>query len=270
MIAPIIVRSDLDDAGLSPAAFRVLGHLARRAGARGQAFPGVDSIARICRLHKDTVWRALNELESAGWIARKPRPGRTSVYVIVSPSGKDGVAGIEGRPLIPCSPIGNEGPRVPDRDGREALEKRGCERETPKGDHIRNSKEKGAPPAPFSDLPEEARFRFITIFGGDKAAAAEAYSRWRGRKLDFRENFDTTDDAIEAAQSALRRECSSRASVGTLEIRGWYPLLVDRAQSLGLDPAVIPHSWTDLSESDRQIVRGQRERARLYADGGAR
>ena len=75
----IFVHSRLDDYGLPASVFRVYCHLARRAGS-GAAFPAVASIARICRLHPQTVRQALRVLVQHRLITREPRPGTTPIY----------------------------------------------------------------------------------------------------------------------------------------------------------------------------------------------
>ena len=59
---------EIDDAGLSTAEFRVLGHLCRRADKDGIATPGIRSIAKVCRVSKDTVDRAAKELVKQGYL----------------------------------------------------------------------------------------------------------------------------------------------------------------------------------------------------------
>ena len=66
---PLFVRSSIDDAGLSPGAFRVLGHLSRRAGNKGVAFPGIRDIAKTCHMNCRTVVDAIRELEQFGFVA---------------------------------------------------------------------------------------------------------------------------------------------------------------------------------------------------------
>jgi DNA-binding MarR family transcriptional regulator len=66
--APLFAHSSIDDAGLSPGAFRVLGHPARRAGNNGVAFPGIRDIAKTCRMNCHTVMAAIQELEKRGYV----------------------------------------------------------------------------------------------------------------------------------------------------------------------------------------------------------
>ena len=78
---PCFIHGKLDEAGLSPAGFRVLCHLFRRQGKNG-AYPSADSMSEICRLEKKTVFRALRELEERHFIVRTARPGRPTVYAL--------------------------------------------------------------------------------------------------------------------------------------------------------------------------------------------
>ena len=73
------IHSALDDYGLSPAEFRVYGHISRRAGS-GVAFAAVASMARVCQLHPQTVRKALKLLVKRGLISRETRPGMTPFY----------------------------------------------------------------------------------------------------------------------------------------------------------------------------------------------
>ena len=81
----LFVHSSLDDAGLTANEFRVYCHLARRAGAAGDSFPSAQTIADVCRIHKDTVWDVLRSLERRGMVGRKPRAGMSTVYVLTTP-----------------------------------------------------------------------------------------------------------------------------------------------------------------------------------------
>lgn len=73
------IHASLDDRGLTPAQFRVFCHLARRAGS-GEAFAAIESMARVCKLHPDTVRECLRALQSYGMVSREDRSGRTSIY----------------------------------------------------------------------------------------------------------------------------------------------------------------------------------------------
>lgn len=73
---PIFVHSDLDDYGLSPAEFRLYGHLSRRQGDQG-AFASIASMAEVCRLHPQTIRKALRTLAQRHMIKIHSRLGET-------------------------------------------------------------------------------------------------------------------------------------------------------------------------------------------------
>jgi DNA-binding MarR family transcriptional regulator len=68
----LFCHSSLDDANIPKGAMRVLFHLRRRIGKRTvenqNINPGIDSIAKVCRMTKDSVERELRWLESHGLI----------------------------------------------------------------------------------------------------------------------------------------------------------------------------------------------------------
>lgn len=81
----IFIHSIVDDAGLSPAEFRVYAHLARRAGASG-AYPGVDSVSRICQLAKMTVIKSIKRLEELKMIRVTRSNGERNRYLLTRSS----------------------------------------------------------------------------------------------------------------------------------------------------------------------------------------
>jgi len=78
-LLPIFVHSAVDDLGLSASEFRVYGHIARRDGPEG-AWSRIADMARVCRLHPQTVRNSLQMLVSRGLLTCEVRPGRTSRY----------------------------------------------------------------------------------------------------------------------------------------------------------------------------------------------
>jgi len=99
---PIYVDSELDEAGLNAAEFRVLAHIARR----GNCFAKLKTMAKSCRLNRETVQKCLRRLEILGLISKEKRPGHPNVYWInpksqwasnrPPPSGKEGLPGTKG------------------------------------------------------------------------------------------------------------------------------------------------------------------------------
>ena len=117
--ALLFVHSSLDDAGLDLPSFRILAHLARRADGNGIAFPSMKSVAKICRINKDTVAKKLRELVKAGWLRRVKRPGLSTGFVLQEPIRNEGISDKEGYPSKQDPPIRNEGSRVIRREGSE-------------------------------------------------------------------------------------------------------------------------------------------------------
>jgi hypothetical protein len=119
----IFVHSAVDEIGLSAQEFRVYGHLARRASSGNGSWAGVESMAEICRLNKDTVRACLQELLQRRMIRVVKRPGKTNSYYLtpmeewgVDPSEtrvNPGLDPSETRVTTPLKrgspPLGNEG-----------------------------------------------------------------------------------------------------------------------------------------------------------------
>jgi len=80
----LFVHSSLDDAGLSPYAFRIYCHIARRANKSNTAWPGLGSIAKVCSLSESAARRAINELEDRGMLTVKRCMGGsgTNIYCL--------------------------------------------------------------------------------------------------------------------------------------------------------------------------------------------
>jgi cell division protein FtsB len=76
---PAFIHSQLDDYGLKPSEFRVYCHVARRDGIEG-AWSSVANMARVCRLHPQTVRKALRTLTEHRLLEREVRHGETTVY----------------------------------------------------------------------------------------------------------------------------------------------------------------------------------------------
>lgn len=110
----------LDDRGLRAEPHRVLCHLWRRADGNGVSWPSVATIARICRMERKTVWRALSELEAEGLLRREPVAGRSTRYVVTVPTHP-------AKPPIPQSHPGSQAARHPvGQTGREVVGQTGC------------------------------------------------------------------------------------------------------------------------------------------------
>jgi hypothetical protein len=81
----LYVHPTLDAAGIPPHAFRVLCHLVRRKGGKRSdpsKNPGIDSIAKACRMRLDVVIKAIQWLEAHDYITVIRTPCRLNRYQI--------------------------------------------------------------------------------------------------------------------------------------------------------------------------------------------
>jgi len=98
MPAVPFIPGEIDDLGLTPQEFRVLGHVARRAGQNSVCYAGVATMAKTCRIHPDTIRKALKFLVGRGLIFARMRQGRTTEYFFHPPEKKGGVANTPRKP----------------------------------------------------------------------------------------------------------------------------------------------------------------------------
>src|SRR5258708_22558549 len=83
----MFISAAVDDAGLSPNAFRVLAHIHRRANGKGMAWFGYADISSRCGInHRQTIRAAIKELETRQLIQVTRYPGKRTTYTITSPS----------------------------------------------------------------------------------------------------------------------------------------------------------------------------------------
>lgn len=93
----VFIHSSLDDYGLSAPVFRVYCHLARRDGRDG-AWSAVKDIASVCRLHPQTVRKALRLLTGHHLVSREFRCGQTTVFRLTPASAWQPPTHINGDP----------------------------------------------------------------------------------------------------------------------------------------------------------------------------
>ena len=171
---PPFIPRGLDDAGFSPAEFRIVCRINRRAGKGGECTEAVENIAAGCRLHPDTVRAALKKLESINVIRIVDRKGKTNSMRLMDiglwkPYGKewrgekDG--GVTGGKAIEGNPPEMDGGKGSPRSKVGHLEKTlgGAMADT------------GAFQVPeFTDLPKPLRADKARVMLDDCAAAIEA------------------------------------------------------------------------------------------------
>jgi hypothetical protein len=97
------ISNELDEAGLSLSAFRVYFNLLRRSDKHFTCYPGGRRIAEDCGLNRETVIKALHELETRGMLQINRNWGRSSDYEILPLSSwKDK----DGNLKYPPEPVG--------------------------------------------------------------------------------------------------------------------------------------------------------------------
>lgn len=84
--AGAFITAALDDFGLDPYAFRLYARIVRRAGTKQGCFESIDSMAKACRVNRDTVYKALKLLVEHRLIEKEPHIGRPSSYFLTPPS----------------------------------------------------------------------------------------------------------------------------------------------------------------------------------------
>jgi hypothetical protein len=96
-IQSVFIHSSLDEAGLSPAEFRVLCHIARR----GDCYATIDTIAEVCRMATNTVRKALKSLAAQSFVRATRRDGQTTLHRLTPVS--------DWKPYAKTSPLPKDG-----------------------------------------------------------------------------------------------------------------------------------------------------------------
>ncbi|QUY40424.1 hypothetical protein [Acaryochloris marina] len=83
----MFIHSRLDEAGLDPFEFRLLGHIVRRTGGsfEGECFASQVNISKVCQMSLSRAQKGLRLLNDGGFISKHERPGRTDVYRLEQP-----------------------------------------------------------------------------------------------------------------------------------------------------------------------------------------
>jgi hypothetical protein len=198
------IPSELDDAGLPANQFRVLCHLWRR----GETFSNAATIAKVCRLKRDTVFQVLNDLEKVGFIHRKSRPGQTTVIEPV-PFGGTGKNGNPSR--LGGREVSRSGGRDPSRLG-------GHKGNTTKAIPLRQSQG-----ALFPDLP----------FHSDSFKAA--WTDWQQHRREKRKPLTPTSVKSQFKELVAWGEDRAIAAINHSIKKGWEGIFEPSAN--GTKPA---------------------------------
>ena len=108
-VSTLFVGSAIDDAELNVYQFRILGHLHRRAGADGLAWPSISTIAEVCKIGERVVRRSLRELVQLGHVEAEERPGQTTLYRPAACKPKPAPAPLADQPDLPLADRQPEG-----------------------------------------------------------------------------------------------------------------------------------------------------------------
>jgi DNA-binding MarR family transcriptional regulator len=147
------IPASLDDFGLTPPQFRVLCHLHRRAGSNGDCYPAAHSIAKTCKIHRDTVWKCIKELESAKLIKRSKGRRNSNRYHILASIPVGGKQG----PTQANELAESEGQELAESKGRELAESKGRKGYPHKGNQRRVSIPGGISSDPLSEKKPRQR-----------------------------------------------------------------------------------------------------------------
>lgn len=90
----------------------VLAALADQANDAGVSWPSVETIARRCRMTDRSLRRVLRRLEEGGWLTTTERPGRSSVYRILTPDTQTGRTEGQGDVQTGGADTGDRAPRT--------------------------------------------------------------------------------------------------------------------------------------------------------------
>jgi hypothetical protein len=145
----VFIHSLLDDYGLPASAFRIYCHVARRAGKDGIAWSSVASMSEVCRLHPQTVRKALQLLVRHRFLRREQRKGRTTHYRLAPPS--------EWRPRFFIDEAAERNPSVSDSQpgATNQMEGHPCEKDVVKGNPSEVNPPKVNPQQTHRDVPIE-------------------------------------------------------------------------------------------------------------------
>lgn len=197
-ITPFI-PSELDESGLTPVQFRVLCHLWRR----GETYSSAKTIAKICKIKRDTVFATLSSLEQLGLIHRDTRKGQTSIILPVPFGG---------------TPTQGDQPRM---GGHDAPPQRGH-------DQPRLGGHKGNP---IKEIPLRESQEVVLPFSSDQFR--QAWSDWKQHRFEI--NKKLTPSTIKKQFNELQEmgEDRSIAAINHSIKNGWIGLFEPSASKSG-------------------------------------
>lgn len=188
------IPAELDEAGLPANQFRVLCHLWRR----GETYSNAATIAKVCRLKRDTVFECLAELERGGYINRTPRPGQTT---IIQPAPIRGTGKDINPPRLGGQEVSRSGGQHPSRLGGH------------KGNPIKAipRREESAPLA--LEIPDPLPF--------PSDAFRNAWSDWQQHRKEIKKPLTPTSTKQQLRNFAEMGEARSIAAIRHTIGNGW-------------------------------------------------
>jgi len=230
----LFIHSDLDDAGLSPAEFRVLAHLSRRAGKDGICHPGIRSIAETCGVSVNSARKAIEALEEKRFIVTAKRIKALTEYSLTIKEGIAATVPKEGTPTVSATDtVKKETVSAADTDEKASVSKSDsiCVRIEPHLCHqvthkviqednpikvIQCAKRKrfdaGAVPLPFSS-PQ----------------FASAWNEWCKHRTELRKALTPTSTTRQLATLATYGETRAIAAIGHSIENGWRRIFEPKA-----------------------------------------
>jgi hypothetical protein len=221
---PVAVHSTLDDANLSAEEFRVMAHICRRCGDEENGRhcdSAIGTIAKICRLHPDTVRKAIARLVELKWVSIIDRPGRTKVHVahFPNPSGLKvgagsevgGMVSREGYGLDVAPPTGFKGGPPPGFKGDEGIPLRDTKKVTP-GDYF---------PLPFQS----------DEFKG-------AWNDWKQHRIEKRKPITPLSAKKSLLELSAMGEARAIAAINHSIANGWQGIFEPTGPAVASPPAV--------------------------------
>lgn len=203
------VHAILDEAGFSPAEFRVYGHVARAAGDEGECFTKIENIAKICRLSLPTTRKALKSLASRHFIQQKRRDGQTTLYkptplsdlqgyIKITPLQKHDKAGVEIQPTplsdLQATPI----KRRPLSISPEVYPSKSILLNKPVALNLGTVKL-----TPAGRRTHELMQRCCELFGDAEMKRSECHKRWYHRAETA---WDKLDSVLNEVRDVMKRE----------------------------------------------------------------
>jgi len=225
---------ELDDFGLTPAQFRVLCHLHRRAGKDHECYPSVRTISTACKMHRDTVWACIKELEKLQLIKRSKGHFNSNQYTILPiktsdegwrkpmASGKGGLAERKGQPLA-------------ETEGQRLAERKGHEGNPLEGNPVKASIPNTVATVPVGGVSDDDNFcdipdywekipapRMVLPFSSD--SFSETWSNFKKHRSEIRCALKPTGEAAVLAKLKAMGESDAITAMQTSIANGWRGL----------------------------------------------